>query len=132
MIREKIKAIKQSLATAKLVVVSKHRSIEELQEVYEAGERCFAENRVQELLKKAPLLPSDVEWHLIGHLQTNKVKQILPLVSLIHSVDRVSLLDAIEKEASKLDRTISVLLQVHLAQEESKFGFNPGELVTLI
>jgi len=131
MIQENIRAIRTEIGVAGLVVVSKYRTLDEMMEVYNCGERIFAENRVQELIRKQQELPSDVEWHLIGHLQTNKVKQVLPIVSLIHSVDTVKLLNTIEKEATKLNIQTKVLLQVHVAEEETKHGFDPNELLTL-
>ena len=113
---------------AKLVAVTKTRSVEDLQELYNQGHRIFGENRVQELLEKKDLLPNDIEWHLIGHLQTNKVKYIAELVSLIHAVDSIKLLKEIEKQANNNDRVIDCLLQFHVAQEESKFCIPPANL----
>lgn len=113
---------------ATLVAVSKTRSLEEIRAVYQLGQRVFAENRVQELVAKAPSLPSDIEWHLIGHLQTNKVRQVLPYVSLVHSLDRESLWETLDAEAGRLGRSIDCLLQVKVAREESKFGWNYPEL----
>jgi PLP dependent protein len=131
MIQENIRAIKTEIGGAKLIIVSKYRSQKEMEEVYDCGERMFAENRVQELVVKHGQLPKDVEWHLIGHLQTNKVKQILPLISTIHSVDSIKLLNTIEKEAKKLDLIIDVLLQVHVSTDETKHGFKPDALIDL-
>ncbi len=131
MIQENIRAIRTEIGDAGLVVVSKYRSLDEMMEVYNSGERIFAENRVQELIRKRQELPSDVEWHLVGHLQTNKVKQVLPIVSLIHSVDTVKLLNTIDKEATKLNIQTKVLLQVHVAEEETKHGFEPNVLLSL-
>ncbi|MBR9859562.1 YggS family pyridoxal phosphate-dependent enzyme [bacterium] len=131
-IRENIEQIKSNLGKVQLVVDSKYRTLEELKEVYDAGERDFGENRVQELMQKVDELPSDIRWHAIGHLQRNKVKYIAPFVHLIHSVDSVKLLRAINKEAKKVDRVIPVLLQVHIADEESKFGFDQKELEDLL
>jgi PLP dependent protein len=131
MIQENIRAIKTEIGGAKLIIVSKYRSQKEMEEVYDCGERMFAENRVQELVVKHGQLPKDVEWHLIGHLQTNKVKQILPLISTIHSVDSIKLLNTIEKEAKKLDLIIDVLLQVHVSTDETKHGFKPDSLIDL-
>lgn len=111
----------------KLVAVSKTHSVEEIMEAYQTGQRCFAENKAQELSAKQPLLPSDIEWHFIGHLQSNKVKYIAPFVSLIHSVDSLKLLQVIDKEASKNGRTISCLLQFHIAEEDTKFGLDIEE-----
>lgn len=101
-------------------------------ELYGHGQRIFGENRVQELLEKRPLLPPDVEWHLIGHLQTNKVKHIVPFIRLIHSADSLKLLQEIEKESAKARRTIDVLLQFHIAQEETKFGLDEGEARSIL
>lgn len=131
MIQQNIRDIRSALGETKLIVVSKFRSVEELRKVYECGEREFAENRVQEILKKKDLLPGDIRWHLIGHLQTNKVKQVLPYVDMIHSADRLKLLDIIEKEAAALNKIVQVLLQVHVSLDESKFGFQQSELLNL-
>ena len=95
---------------------------------YNAGQRLFGENKVQELLNKRELLPGDIEWHLIGHLQTNKVKYVVPFISMIHSVDSYKLLSAINKDAAKAGRIIDCLLQIHIADETTKFGFLPGEV----
>ncbi len=113
---------------ARLVAVSKFHPVEAILEAYEAGQRVFGENHVQELGAKQPVLPSDIEWHFIGHLQTNKVKYIVPYVKLIHSVDSMKLLAEIDKQAGKIGRRVDCLLQVHVAQEETKFGFFPSEL----
>ena len=115
-----------------LCAVSKYHPIEAVKEAYEAGQRIFGESREQELRLKWEALPKDIEWHFIGHLQTNKVKYIAPFVSLIQSVDSERLLDEIQKQAAKNDRAIDVLLEVHIAQEESKSGFNPDELTDLL
>lgn len=125
--------IRQTLPTdVTLLAVSKTHPAEAIQEAYDAGQRCFGENKVQELIAKAPLLPQDIEWHLIGHLQTNKVRSVLPYVSLIQSVDSLKLVATIDKESAKLALSTRILLQVHIAQEETKFGFSPEELCTLI
>ncbi len=113
----------------RLVAVSKFHPVQELAEAYEAGQRLFGENRAQELVAKAPELPKDIRWHFIGHLQKNKVRAIMPHVSVIESVDSVALLKLIEKEAARIDRTIDVLLQLHVAQEETKSGFSIEELL---
>ena len=115
-----------------LCAVSKYHPIEAVKEAYEAGQRLFGESREQELRLKWEALPKDIEWHFIGHLQTNKVKYIAPFVSLIQSVDSERLLDEIQKQAAKNSRVIDVLLEVHIAQEESKSGFNPDELTDLL
>ena len=112
-----------------LVAVSKFHPVESLQEAYDAGQRLFGENRAQELIAKAPLLPKDIRWHFIGHLQKNKVRAIMPHVSVIESVDSVQLLKLIEKEAARIDRTVEVLLQLHVAQEETKSGFSIDEVL---
>jgi PLP dependent protein len=122
-------SLKHSLpSNVRLVAVSKTKSVDEIMEAYNAGQRCFGENRVQEILNKKDLLPSDIEWHLIGHLQRNKVKYIVPFIGMIQSVDSLKLLSAINSEALKLTRVVSVLLQVHIAQEETKFGFSKAEI----
>ena len=112
----------------KLVAVSKYHPVEMLQEAYDAGQRIFGESHVQELDMKQKVLPKDIEWHFIGHLQTNKVKYIAPYVTLIHAVDSMKLLKEIDKQATKVGRVIDCLLQVHVAKEETKFGFLPEEL----
>tara|TARA_Y100000385_G_scaffold114654_1_gene119130 strand:+ start:199 stop:777 length:579 start_codon:yes stop_codon:yes gene_type:complete len=113
-------------------VVSKYRTIDELNYAYQSKQRSFAENRVQELIKKKELMPDDVQWHMIGHLQTNKVKFIASFIHLIHSVDRLKLIKEINKEAKKYNRVISVLLQIHIAQENNKFGFTIDEVIQII
>ncbi len=112
-----------------LVAVSKTHSVENIMEAYNAGIRDFAENKVQELVTKQPVLPQDIRWHMIGHLQRNKVKYIAPFVHLIHSVDSEKLMVELQKEAAKIDRQIAVLLEVHIAQEEEKFGFDTTEII---
>lgn len=112
----------------KLIAVSKTRSVEEIQALYDLGHRAFGENYPQELKEKQPQLPADIEWHFIGHLQTNKVKLIAPFVHLVHSADSERLVDELDKRARGLGRTIGVLLQVHVAREETKHGFAPDEL----
>ncbi|TAL64533.1 MAG: YggS family pyridoxal phosphate-dependent enzyme [Bacteroidetes bacterium] len=122
---------KQIPASVKLVAVSKTRSVIDILEAYNAGQRCFGENRVQELLIKKDLLPDDIEWHLIGHLQTNKVKSIVPFVSMIQSIDSFKLLSAVNYEASKINRVVDCLLEIHIAMEETKSGFSMNELVEM-
>ncbi|MBR4969672.1 MAG: YggS family pyridoxal phosphate-dependent enzyme [Alistipes sp.] len=112
-----------------LVAVSKFHPVESLMEAYNAGQRVFGENRVQELLTKQEVLPKDIEWHMIGHLQTNKVRQIVPFVSMIQSVDSVRLIECINREAERIGRVVDILLEIHVAQEESKTGWNYEELV---
>lgn len=132
MIQQNINRIKEELGETTLVAVSKYRSIEELEALYHTGQRIFAENRVQELLKRQTELPKDIQWHLIGHLQTNKVKSVIGKVALIHSVDSEKLLREIEKQAVKSNVVVSVLLQIHVAEEASKFGFDPESLIKLV
>ena len=130
MITERIKGIKQTLSEGvRLVAVSKFHPASMIQEAYDAGQRIFGESHVQEMVAKYEVLPKDIEWHFIGHLQTNKVKYIAPFVSLIHAVDSEHLLKEIDKQAKRCERVIPVLLQVHVAKEETKFGFAPNELL---
>ena len=112
-----------------LVCVSKFHANEAIMQAYDCGERDFGESRVQELLPKYEALPKDIHWHFIGHLQTNKVKQIIPFVHMIHSVDSLRLLETINREAEKIGRRVKVLLEVHVAKEETKSGFSPEELL---
>ena len=130
-IAENIRKIRESLPEGvTLVAVSKFHPAEAIQEAYNAGQRNFGESRVQELAVKVPQLPGDISWHFIGHLQTNKVKQLLQLrPALIESVDTERLLDVIDREAVKLGVTVRVLMQLHVAREETKFGFSPAELM---
>ncbi|WP_297624872.1 YggS family pyridoxal phosphate-dependent enzyme [uncultured Rikenella sp.] len=114
--------------TVTLVAVSKFHPAEAVREAYDAGQRIFGESRPQEMVAKYETLPRDIEWHMIGHLQTNKVKYIVPFVSLIHSVDSWRLAEAIDREAAKAGRVIDVLLEVHIAREETKFGWDTSEL----
>ncbi len=114
-----------------LVAVSKIKPVAAILELYNLGQRDFGENYVQELLDKAPQLPQDIRWHFIGHLQSNKVKYIAPFIHLIHGVDSAKLLREINKQGAKIGKKISVLLQVHIAQEETKFGFDAQELEAL-
>ena len=114
-----------------LVAVSKTKSIEDILALYDFGHRDFGENYVQELVEKAEQLPKDIRWHFIGHLQTNKVKSIAPFVYLVHGVDSVKLLNEINRQAERNSRVIHCLLQVHIAQEETKFGFDENELFNL-
>ena len=126
----KIEALQASLPQGvTLVAVSKFHPIEALNEAYEAGQRVFGESRVQELLVKHEALPKDIEWQMIGHLQTNKVRQIVPFVSLIQSVDSVRLAECINREAERIGRVVDILLEIHVAQEESKTGWQYDELV---
>lgn len=120
---------KEIPAGVKLVAVSKFHPAESVKDAYDAGQRCFGESRVQELLAKEPVLPSDIEWHFIGHLQTNKVRQLIGKTSLIESVDSERLLSIIDEESAKAGAFTKVLMQVHVALEETKFGFLPDELL---
>ena len=130
---EKINNIQKTLpAGVRLVAVSKYHPASLIQEAYDAGQRIFGESHVQELVAKHDALPKDIEWHFIGHLQTNKVKYIAPFVSLIHAVDSERLLIEIDKQAKRSGRTIPVLLQVHVAKETTKFGFTPDELLNFM
>lgn len=132
-INENIATIQRVInSQATLVAVTKTKPVSLLKEAYEAGCRDFGENRVQEMAEKQPQLPADVRWHQIGHLQTNKVKYIAPFVALIHSVDSLSLLMEINKQAAKNGRVIDCLLQIFIAQEETKFGFLPDEARALL
>ena len=114
-------------AGVQLVAVSKTKSNEEIMEAYQAGQRVFAENKVQELVRKWESLPKDIEWHFIGHMQSNKVRGIAPFISMIHAVDSMKILKTINEEALRAGRVIPCLLQFHIASEESKFGFLPEE-----
>ena len=115
-----------------LVAVSKFHPVEALREAYDAGQRIFGESRPQEMCAKQQQMPEDVEWHMIGHLQTNKVKYIAPFVSLIHSVDSERLADEIERQAARFERTIDVLFEIHLAEEESKSGWDVEEFLAWV
>lgn len=119
-------------AGAQLVVVSKMRSIEEIQELYTLGQRLFAENRAQQLLLKVPLLPGDIEWHLIGHLQTNKVRAVLPHIHCLQSLDSLKLAIKVQEEAHKLNTRIRCLLQIKIAAEETKYGWDFSELLSVL
>lgn len=115
-----------------LVAVSKFHPVEALSEAYDAGQRVFGESRVNELVAKAATLPGDIRWHFIGHLQTNKVRAVIPHVDLIHSIDSERLLRLVDSEARRIGRRVKVLLQLHVAKEETKFGFTPDELLELV
>ncbi len=121
-----------SKTNARLVAVSKTKSAAEILELYNEGQRIFGENKVQELLEKHEQLPAGIEWHLIGHLQSNKVKYIAPFIAMIHSVDSLKLLFEINKEAKKNNRVIKVLIQIHIAREETKFGADEKELIEML
>jgi pyridoxal phosphate enzyme (YggS family) len=133
MIGANIEKIKQQIGqNVQLVAVSKTKPVELLMEAYNAGQRIFGENKVQEMVAKHEQMPKDIEWHMIGHLQSNKVKYIAPFVSLIHAVDSLKLLETINKEALKNNRVIECLLQIYIADEETKFGLDETELNELL
>jgi pyridoxal phosphate enzyme (YggS family) len=115
-----------------LVAVSKTKPVPDLMEAYDAGQRIFGENKIQEMVDKWEQMPKDIEWHMIGHVQTNKVKYMAPFVNLIHGVDSLKLLEEINKQALKNNRVIDCLLQIYIAEEESKFGLDEEELTTLL
>ncbi|MEM7185370.1 MAG: YggS family pyridoxal phosphate-dependent enzyme [Bacteroidota bacterium] len=128
-IANNIRAVREGLPEAvTLVAVSKTKSVDEIMEAYDAGHRIFGENKVQEMCEKWETMPKDIEWHMIGHLQRNKVKYMAPFVSLIHAVDSMRLLREIDKQAAKHDRVIPCLLQLKIAEEESKFGMTETDL----
>ena len=128
-IAQNLLKIKSSLpSTVTLVAVSKTKPISDLMEAYDAGQRIFGENKIQEMAEKWEAMPKDIEWHMIGHVQTNKVKFMAPFVSLIHGVDSLKLLEEINKQAKKNNRIIDCLLQIYIAEEESKFGLDENEL----
>ncbi|MES2131457.1 MAG: YggS family pyridoxal phosphate-dependent enzyme [Bacteroidota bacterium] len=132
-VRENIQYFKSELpANVTLVAVSKTKPLTMLQEAYDAGQKDFGENYVQELVDKQVILPNDIRWHFIGHLQSNKVKYIAPFVYLIHGVDSISLLKEINKQAQKNNRIIHCLLQLHIAEEETKFGFSIEEVTQFL
>ena len=125
-IKERLHKVLEGVADGvRLVAVSKYHPASDIAACYEEGQRVFGESHEQELRQKQPVLPSDIEWHFIGHLQTNKVKYIAPYISMIETVDSLKLLREIEKQATRCDRVINVLLELHLAQEESKYGLTP-------
>jgi len=132
-IKENLDALLPEIpSTVKLIVVSKMQSLQHIQEVYAAGQRRFGENKAQELIAKQPLLPKNIEWHFIGHLQTNKVKFIAPFVHVIQSIDSLKLLREIDKEALRNDRIIDCMLQLYIATEETKFGLDLTEARNLL
>lgn len=133
MIKENLTKVRSTLADGvRLVAVSKTKPVEMLQEAYDAGQRLFGENKALEMRDKHAVLPQDIEWHFIGHLQTNKIKYIAEYVSLIHSIDSLHLLEAVDKEAEKHGRVIDCLLQFHIATEETKFGLDMDEATALL
>lgn len=128
MIKENLNSIRRNIPeNVTLIAVSKTKPISDLKEAYDAEQRIFGENKALEMREKYQQLPEDIQWHFIGHLQTNKIKYIAPFVSLIHSIDSLSLLEAVNKEAAKNNRVINCLLQFHIAQEETKFGLDIDE-----
>ena len=132
-IQEQINEINANLPEhVRLVAVSKFHPIEALEEAYAAGQRIFGESKVQEMTQKQEALPKDIEWHFIGHLQTNKIKYMAPYVALIHGVDSYKLLAEINKQATKVGRIIPCLLQIHIAKEETKFGFSTDECLQML
>ncbi len=133
-ITDNLKALKGEIESVnvRLVAVSKTKPNEDLLEAYQTGQRIFGENQVQELVDKHESLPKDIEWHLVGHLQTNKVKYIAPFISLIHSVDSLKLLKEIDKQAAKSERVVDCLLQVYIADEETKYGLGFDEVIELL
>ena len=133
MIRDNLFRIQSTLKEGvRLIAVSKTKPVEDLREAYDAGQRLFGENKALEMRDKHAVLPEDIEWHFIGHLQTNKIKYIAAYVRMIHSIDSLTLLEAVEKEARKHDRVIDCLLQFHIATEETKFGLNMEEARALL
>jgi len=132
-IKSNLLEIKASLPeNVTLVAVSKTKPVSDLMEAYEAGQRIFGENKIQEMSDKFEQMPKDIEWHMIGHVQTNKVKFMAPFVSLVHGVDSLKLLEEINKQALKNDRIINCLLQIHIAEEDTKFGLDEAELTDLL
>ncbi|WP_340063396.1 YggS family pyridoxal phosphate-dependent enzyme [Ascidiimonas aurantiaca] len=132
-IAENLKKIKSKLPeNVVLVAVSKTKPVSVLMEAYECGQRIFGENKIQEMTSKYEAMPKDIEWHMIGHVQTNKVKYMAPYVHLVHGVDSLKLLKEINKQAAKHERVIHCLLQMHIAQEETKFGMSEEELFTVL
>ena len=132
-IAEKIKSISDTLPCGvTLIAVSKYHPAEAIMQAYEAGQREFGESKAQDLVTKYEELPKDIKWHFIGHLQTNKIKYIAPFIHLIHSVDSYKLLQEINRHGAKHQRKIGCLLQIHIAQEETKFGFTPEECIEML
>jgi len=132
MIAENLKELSKSLPEeVQLIAVSKTKPMEDLEEAYAAGQRHFGENRIQEMADKYEALPKDIHWHMIGHVQDNKIKYMAPFVSLVHGMDKPKRLKALNKEAAKQDRVIDCLVQIHIAEEDSKFGFDYDEAKAL-
>ena len=133
MIKENLNIVRATVpSNVTLIAVSKTKPVSDLQEAYDAGQRIFGENKALEMRDKHQVLPNDIQWHFIGHLQTNKIKYIAPFVTLIHAIDSLSLLEAVNKEAVKNSRVIDCLLQFHIAQEDTKFGLDIEEAKTLL
>ena len=132
-IEENLKEIKKEIpAYVTLIAVSKTKPTTDIEKAYKSGQLDFGENKVQELIKKVKILPSDIKWHMIGHLQRNKVKDILPIIHMIHSVDSLRLIKEIDKQAGKIERKISLLLQVDISQDETKYGFSFKDLESIL
>ena len=132
-IKTNLQSIRKNLPEhVTLVAVSKTKPVSDLQEAYDAGQRIFGENKIQEMVDKFELLPKDIEWHMIGHVQSNKVKYMAPFVHLIHGCDSLKLLKEINKQAKKHNRTINCLLQIKIAKEDTKFGMHPDDASTLL
>ena len=133
MIQENLNIVRATVpSNVTLIAVSKTKPVSDLQEAYDAGQRIFGENKALEMRDKHQVLPDDIQWHFIGHLQTNKIKYIAPFVTLIHAIDSLSLLEAVNKEAVKNNRVIDCLLQFHIAQEDTKFGLDIEEAKALL
>lgn len=133
MIQENLNIVRATVpSNVTLIAVSKTKPVSDLQEAYDAGQRIFGENKALEMRDKHQVLPEDIKWHFIGHLQTNKIKYIAPFVTLIHAIDSLSLLEAVNKEAVKNNRVIDCLLQFHIAQEDTKFGLDVEEAKALL
>ena len=133
MVKDNLLKVESTLTSGvRLIAVSKTKPVEDIREAYDAGQRLFGENKALEMRDKHAVLPEDIEWHFIGHLQTNKVKYIAGYVRLIHSIDSLNLLETVDKEARKHDRVIDCLLQFHIATEETKFGLDMDEARTLL
>ena len=132
-IEENLKKIKKEIpAYVTLIAVSKTKPTTDIEKAYKSGQLDFGENKVQELMKKVKILPSDIKWHMIGHLQRNKVKDILPIIHMIHSVDSLRLIKEIDKQAGRIERKISLLLQVDISQDETKYGFSFKDLESIL
>ena len=132
-IEENLKKIKKEIpAYVTLIAVSKTKPTTDIEKAYKSGQLDFGENKVQELIKKVKILPDDINWHMIGHLQRNKVKDILPIIHMIHSVDSLRLIKEIDKQAGKIERKISLLLQVDISQDETKYGFSFKDLESIL